>query len=145
MNTEHAKEVSAHLRKSGVFSRIEAADVIDNLIVENEMLWKERPEPLKQAELYMSECRRLESERDALIIDRKAMIASLDAENKFSKEANDAYRKLSSEVNTHKTDAERYRWLRRAAVQLSLSNDTIAGLVKDKFELDGAMTDGLTS
>lgn len=46
---------------------------------------------------------------------------------------------LIAERDALKADAERYRWLRRAVVQLSLSNDTIAGLVKDQAELDGAI------
>lgn len=46
---------------------------------------------------------------------------------------------LIAERDALKADAERYRWLRRAAVQLSLSNDTIAGLVKDQAEFDGAI------
>jgi hypothetical protein len=46
---------------------------------------------------------------------------------------------LAAQVDALVADSRRYRWLRRAAVQLSLSNDTIAGLVKDQAELDGAI------
>lgn len=36
-------------------------------------------------------------------------------------------------------DAERYRWLRRTQVELSLSNDTIAGLVRSVGDIDAAI------
>ena len=42
-------------------------DVIEGLLNENKMLWKEREEPVQQAALYMSECNRLERERDAAV------------------------------------------------------------------------------
>ena len=38
-------------------------------------------------------------------------------------------------------DAERYRWLRREQVALSLSHSTIAALVADQSELDAARKD----
>ena len=36
-------------------------------------------------------------------------------------------------------DAERYRWLRREQVALSLPSSTVAALVADQSELDAAM------
>ena len=39
----------------------------------------------------------------------------------------------------HKFHADRYRWLRRQAMSLSLSNHTIAMLLKDQAELNAAM------
>ena len=44
-----------------------------------------------------------------------------------------------AERDALREDAERYQALRRMAVSLSLSNDTIALLLKDQPELDGAM------
>ena len=100
MNIQHAKEVSAHLRQSGIFSRIEAADVIDQLLAERDAALKLAADRLEQ-----------------MNADRSQYLDVRD-------------------------DANRYRWLRRQAVQLSLSNDTIAGLVKDQNELDGAIQQG---
>ena len=45
-------------------------------------------------------------------------------------------RKQCDEVSK---DAERYQWLRRTQVELSLSNETIAGLVRSVGDLDAAI------
>jgi len=42
-------------------------------------------------------------------------------------------------IQAMQADAERYQWLRRTQVQLSLSNDTIAGLVRSQRDIDAAM------
>lgn len=41
--------------------------------------------------------------------------------------------------DTLSKDAERYQWLRRTQVELSLSNETIAGLVRSVGDLDAAI------
>lgn len=45
----------------------QAAAELRRLDAENEMLWKEREEPHKIIDMYVRECNRLESERDALL------------------------------------------------------------------------------
>ena len=116
--------MNSTLRKNVTYSQ----QKIDSLINENKMLWKEREEPSERAALYMSECNRLERERDAAVKLAAERLEQMNADRKQYLDVRD--------------DAMRYRWLRRAAVHLSLSNDTIASLVKDRAELDGAIQQG---
>ena len=51
----------------------------------------------------------------------------------------EALKQVTAERDALRADAERYQALRHMAVKLSLSNDTIAMLVKDQTELDGAI------
>ena len=46
---------------------------------------------------------------------------------------------LREQVREVREDAERYRWLRREQVALSLSSSTVAALVADQSELDAAL------
>ena len=46
---------------------------------------------------------------------------------------------LKAQVRVLREDAERYRWLRREQVALSLSSSTVAALVADQSELDAAL------
>lgn len=55
----------------------EAAAELRRLHAENEELWKEREEPHKTIEMYVRECNRLESERDALKTQRDALLEAL--------------------------------------------------------------------
>ena len=44
----------------------------------------------------------------------------------------------NEEIERLRADAERYQWLRTAAVRLSLPHETVSMLVKDQTELDNA-------
>ena len=51
----------------------------------------------------------------------------------------DAVVALKAQVRVLREDAERYRWLRRKQVALSLPSSTVAALVADQSELDAAL------
>lgn len=79
-----------------------------------------------------AEIRRLIADNEAL---RKANLDCVDHYNDCRAEAEE----LRTQVAELGKDAERYRWLRRAQVELSLSNDTIAGLVRSVCDIDAAI------
>ena len=64
----------------------------------------------------------------------------IDAEPDFSYYTASQMRDYADAENAAlREDAERYRWLRREQVALSLPSSTVAALVADQSELDAAM------
>jgi len=100
------------------------------LVAENKLLWVSREEPSQRAALYMSECNRLEGERDeyrqkyndtlAALGDCSEGHAELGAENEGLKESFESVlsqlKERDAELEQAKKDAERYRWFADIAV-----------------------------
>ena len=63
---------------------------------------------------------------------------TIEAQAKYIRELEDAN---TDELVTLRKDAARYRWLRRTQVELSLPNDTVAGLMRCVGDLDGAIAE----
>ena len=64
----------------------------------------------------------------------------IDAEPDFSYYTASQMRDYADAENAAlREDAERYRWLRREQVALSLPSSTVAALVADQSELDAAL------
>lgn len=60
----------------------------------------------------------------------------------YAESGNESFAAMMADRESLKADALRYRGLRQMCVQLSLSNDTTAMLLKDQSELDAAMKEG---
>lgn len=78
--------MNSTLRKNVTYSQ----QKIDSLINENKMLWKEREEPSERAALYMSECNRLERERDAAVKLAAERLEQMNADRKQYLDMRDA-------------------------------------------------------
>jgi len=72
-----------------------------------------------------AEIRRLEEERDNAL--------------RASRYETDLCQQALADLKLYQADAERYRWLRRFVIELSVGNDTLGGLVRDVTELDAAI------
>lgn len=85
-----------HASRSG-WAKVTELDKENQMLrVENERLWKEREEPHRTAGLYISECNRLEKERDELLEALRFIQANSVEGGAFNKVASAAIAKVQS-------------------------------------------------
>ena len=110
---------------------------LTQLVKRLETIVSERPHSLATRELSTLVA------ASELLIFQALQIKELEAQLSDAEQAarweSDLAGQALSDLEPYRKDAERYQRSRRDAVELSLSNDTIAMLLKDQTELDKAI------